>query len=668
MAKLPLVFKGFAGGLATDLKSGIKNSFAGTAGAGSLGSYAVDFRRSPSQLTVLPKPVREDNGIVTDLVQNEVMTRDGTIYAIGSTGGFYKRTTAGLWSREANINVGTYGIDYRYDTDSIYLTQNKSVSLYNNVSGTNGTPAMYMSFYGQSFSTYNNSDTVGFNVSAYQAGSAQTTRIGTSVLEQNTALRYFQSDIEPLAKISVFVTAKGTGDWTLTLHDGLNNVLATKTITNANLTNNVFNDFTFTTPVRIYVAANIGNGIISGNARTYHFHLTSTVADGTVSSSAINDLSTCDLQVWADRMVMTQNGMHPMIRFQQYEIIGNGNYISAWEPLTEPPTNNEWLRHRLTFPSEYEVCGLSVFNEYLAIACEKSTSSNTSVPQEGLIFWWDGVSPTYNYLTKIPEGSPQGIHEYKNVIYYFAGGAWYAIGSPASNPVKIRTMPGSATEYSGAAAPLKVYPYAATVRRGIHLMGYPSMTTDTSINYGVYSWGSVDKNFPESFGYNYLLSTGSTNYSVSNNLTIGMVKSFGDTLHISWRDTLNDGGYGVDVITNASAPATNATWESLIFDNGNPMKEKTGCYITASFLTLPSDCSFKIKYKLDRATSWTYSNEFTEAALLYPNQARFDVTSDGSGNRFFECQIGLDITSGTTSPTFTGITLVFDNNTNEDFS
>lgn len=637
MAIKAFVVRNFEGGWATDKKVGIKNSFAY--------SQSIDFRKSPSQFTVLPGPRREDNGVLKDLIQNEVMTKDGTIYATGSTGFFYKRTTAGVWSAESSMVPGAFGMDYRQDADAIYICGRKSVSLYQPISNN---PSMKPAYYASSFSTYDNSDTAGFNVNSYQIGSSQTTLITTSYNETSTLLRYFQSDIEPLKNIQVFVDDKGTGNWTLTLHDGLNNVLGTSTVTNANLVNNTFNEFAFTSAtnsqVRLYVKP---------NARTYHFHLTSTVADGTISSTQTNNLSTCDLMIYADRMVQTTNGMHPMARFLQYECLGNGNYLSIWEPLSDPPTNDEWQRHKLVFPQEYEVCGIAVFNEYLAIACER-TSTSTDSPQDGIIFWWDGLSDTYNYLTKIPEGSPYAIHEYKNVIYYYAGGTWYAIGSPASQPVKIRTMPGTDGEYSGAAQQIKVYPYAATVRKGIHMMGWPSTTVDTNIKFGVYSWGAVDKNFPESFGYSYPISTGTINYSAQNNLTIGMVKSYGSLMHISWRDDQN-GGYGIDVVDNTSTPTTTAVWESLIEDNGYTAKEKSAIYMQASFLTLPDDCSFRLKYSINRG-SWVYSDPFTSTNLIYPGIARFDITES---NRFYEIQYGIEITSGTTSPTFTMLALVF---------
>lgn len=646
MAIKAFVVRNFEGGWSTDKKVGIKNSFAY--------SQSIDFRKSPSQFTILPGPRREDNGVLKDLIQNEVMVKDGTIYATGSSGFFYKRTTSGTWSAESSMVPGAFGMDYRQDADAIYICGKKSVSLYQPISNS---PSMKPAYYASSFSTYDNSDTTGFNVNSYQVGSSNTTLISTTYNETSALLRYFQSDIEPLKNIQVFVVNKGTGNWTLTLHDGLNNTLGTSTVTNANLVNNTFNEFAFTSAtnsqVRLYVKP---------NARTYHFHLTSTVADGTISSTQTNDLSSCDLMIYADRMVQPTNGMHPMARFLQYEVIGNGNYLSVWEPLSDPPTNDEWQRHRLVFPQEYEVCGIAVFNEYLAIACEK-VSTSTDSPQDGIIFWWDGLSDTYNYLTKIPEGSPYAIHEYKNVIYYYAGGAWYAIGSPASQPVKIRTMPGTDGEYSGATQQIKVYPYAATVRKGIHMMGWPSTTVDTNIKFGVYSWGAVDKNFPDSFGYSYPISTGAINYSAQNNLTIGMVKSYGSLMHISWRDDQN-GGYGIDVVDNTSTPTTTAIWESLIEDNGYTAKEKSAIYMQASFLTLPSDCSFKLKYSINRG-DWVYSDPFTTANLKYPKYARFDITRN---NRFYEIQYGIEITSGTTSPTFTMLALVFNDMKNEELT
>ncbi len=649
MADQRLVFRNFEGGWSTDLKFGLKYSFAY--------SQSVDFRKSPSQLSVLPGTRREDAGTVGDLVLNECMTENGTVYATGSTGKFYKRTTAGVWSDEATADSGCAGIDYRKDTDSIYVTGNKYVSVLQKVSAS---PVFQSNYYGPSYSSYDNSTNAGFYCAAFQAGpDAQTTALATSIVEQQPNLRYFQTDIEPLNKISVFVIARGTGNWTLTLHDGLNQVLGSATVSNADLINGVFNDFVFSSAtngqVRVYPAP---------NARTYHIHVTSTVADGTVSSTSVNDLSTCSLKVWADRLVQTNNGLHPLERFQQFECFGNGNYLSIWEPISDPPTNAEWQRHKLVFPMQYEVCGIAVMNEYIAIATERAHSSNTNTPQDGIIFFWDGLSDTYNYFVRIPEGSPYGIHEYQNAVYYEAGGDWYGISSPTTEPIKVRNLPGADTSYTDASTYFKVYPYAATVRRGVHLMAWPSETNNTSVNFGVYSWGAVDKNFPPSFGYNYLISTGSQNYSSSNNLRIGMVKNYGDFLHVSWRDDLN-GGYGVDVVDNSSDPAATASWQSLIFDNGIPSKIKKGLYVKVSYLSLPDGATVTPQYSIDRG-AWVGSETFSNA-VLYESQSHFCRIDIPEGD-FQELQVGVVLTATTATPTITSVELTFDDNSEEEIS
>lgn len=642
MTKQRIIFNRFEGGLSTDPKTGIAHSQAYV--------QALDFRKNPSQLSVLPGLIKESGAVVTDLIQNFVMVPDGSIYSLGDTGNFYKRSTAGVWTLIGNVSTAAYGMDYRRDSDIIYICGTTTVHTYG---PTLGTPLLTANKYGSSVDTANTVLFGGLNINPNQSGSGFNYAPPLSITENTINSRYLQMAIEPLQKISIYVQSKGTGDWTVTLHDGLNNLLGSVTVSNSNLMNNTFNDFVFSSPIRIYV---------SPNARTYHVHVTSTVADGFLTTTANGDLSGSDIQVYANRLIATTNGLHPMTRFLQYEVIGNSNYLSVWQPISEPPTNSEWQRHRIFLPNEYEVCGLAVFNEYLAIALQQVSTNTTSNPQEGVIAFWDGLSTltTPTYFVKIPEGTPQSIREYKNSLYYYADGAWYRIDSPSSQPIKIRTFPGSDTEYSGASVPITINPYAATVRRGILLTAYPSTTTSTSINYGVYSWGHIDRSLAESFGYNYLISTGSQNYSVSNNLAIGAIRNFGDIFLVSWRDT---GMYGVDSVTNASAPATISSWNSLVVDNGIPTKEKTAIFLKVILINFPSDASIVLKYKLNRG-NWVTSSPYT-AANTPDNVCRFDMVSP---SRYKEAQVGFDLTSGTTAPIVMGVVMAYDDNVEETIS
>ncbi|CAB4132594.1 hypothetical protein UFOVP253_39 [uncultured Caudovirales phage] len=656
MAYKAYIYNNFSGGQAVDKKVGVRNSFAD--------SQCIDFRKSPSQYSVLPGTTRADSNTVTDLVQNEVMTQSGRTYSIGSNGNVYTCTPNGVWSLFGNIgSVGTFGLNYRQDQDAIYIPGTTSVSSITSVS-TN--PTLNPGYYGESQSTYDNTSQAGFNVNSNQSGGGKTTAIAT-VYDDNTQpqQRFWQTDINPVSKIGVNIVAKGTGDWTLVVHDGLNNQLGMVTVTNANLTSNAINYFTFATPIPVNVGPN--------NAQTYHFHLTSTVADGTVASTAINDLSTCDMQLWANRLTTTTNGIHPQVTFQQFECIGNGRYLSVWENLGEAaPSNSSWQRQKLVFPPGYEVCGLTVFNEYLVIATEFVTTAN--VAQQGIIFYWDGLSDTYNYFTRIPEGSPESIHEFENAVYYVAGGKWYIISSVAATPQPIRNLPGAENVYINSDVRTRVYPNMGTVRYGIHLLGWPSTTANTGIPYAVYSWGRVDFSQPNSFGRSYVLSTGSSAVTGSNNLTIGMVRNFGNVLHISWRDdSSGTPTYGVDVVNASSAPAPFSKWESLIYDDGMVTRDKQVSYLEANWLDIQNGVSIVLKYSINRGP-WVYSDRFSNANLWSPdghtNYGRLDVgTQDASSEeRFNELQVGIDVycdSTVTQPPVITGVSAIFDSLDNE---
>lgn len=648
------VYKDFSGGESTDKKTGIANSFSS--------SQSLDFRTSPSQISVLPGTRRADNNIVTDLVQNEVMVADGTIWAIGSAGNIYRVSPSGVWSLFGNIGEnGTFGINWRADQDAIYIPGQNSVSQISTVASN---PTLLTGFYGQSQSTYDNSATSGFNVNSNQFGGTMTTAIGTSYSENlSTQERFFQTDINPIASIGVNIVNKGTGDWTLTIHDGLNNQLGISTITNTNLVNGRFNQFTDIPPVQINVPSSNTAGGTSSNVQTYHWHLTSTVADGTISSTVINDLSSADMNLYANRLVNTTNGIHAQVTFQQFECITNGRYLSVWEPLGDPaPSNDEWERQGLSFPPGYEGYGETVFNEYLVIATGLTTTG-VNTAQQGILFYWDGLSSTYNYFTPIPEGIPESIHTYENAIYYEAGGNWYTITSVAATPQKIRRLPGTEDLFNETNQQTHINPYMGTTRAGIHLLGWPSTTTNQSIPFGVYTWGQTDSTQNYSFGYSYVLSTGSQFKTDTNNLTIGMVKNFGNVLHISW---LDNGEYGVDVVDADSNPASFAKWESLIEDNNYPSKQKQASFVDAHWLDIQDGTNIALKYSIDRG-DWVYSPQYSNSNLWSvdgaPNYARLDIGTSDIESRFYEVQVGIEIYNDDTvteTPTIVGVSAPYD--------
>lgn len=668
--KYPVNLNYFTGGTSIDPKLGIPNSF--------FYSQNLDFRSKPSQISVLPGPSTIANNL-TDLVTAMEQDLNGIRWAVGDGGGFYKINTSNVISKEAQLTEnGSAGLLYNQVTDQLYIPGQTKVSMYGQVTtGNTGNPQFRSNQFAESASTapgcvnlYNTSD--GFfdgtarnnsqsfgvgitssNVNTVTTNATSTYSVPTSLTEATGNFCYFAPDIEPFHSIWVYISNKGTGDWTLTLHDSLNTPLASVTVSNASLTNSAYNQFNFGKQVRALV-----NASQTGFSATYHFHLTSTVADGTVGTLTSGDLSTADFLLFAYRLVQTNNTWHPTALFtgtgQPLLCIGNGQYLSTYNFGNDSnPTNGQWQRHALVFKQGYEVCGLSTNNQYLVIAVERRSSNSNRNFQDGALYFWDGSTNAPNFVIDVPMGAPYGLYTFNNITYFSCAGSLFA-WSGGQTVLKVRKMAYQNTDYLNAVDNTIVNPNMFTSRYNLLMMGYPSTTTNTNINYGVWSWGSVELAFPNTYGLSYTLANNVLNVSGSNLLQIGCVQNFVDSMYMSWK--YNDGTttrYGIDLVNNFSTPASSFSWQSLIYDGGSRYKLKNHLRVKLSFLSLPANCTLQIGYSIDRG-AFTWSNTATTGQT--------DIVLETNNARFHEVQWAFRGTcsSASSPPTITGITADID--------
>lgn len=621
MAKKPLVLQRFHGGQASDLKLGPEHSF--------YKSKHLDFRKSPTQLTVLPASTKESGSTVTGLITEMIQLPSGLIVAIDTSGGVYTRSTSGVWAKNGTTLSNTaFGMFYNLQQDTIYIPGTSNMHSITNADGR----------FGGSFTVNNNVFPAQVDTSAVSSANTYTTT--GSITETSAHKLLYTPNVEPLYSIKVWVTTKGTGDLVITMHDSANNTLATKTVANASLTNGALNEFVFATPVRMSPQP-VG--------AQYHFHITHPSGTAsTIGCATASDFSTARYETYCNYFVNGNNGFHPVADFLQYQLFCNERYLAVWEVISQTaPSSTEFLRHRLTFPSGYEGTSMADYNEYKAIACERRSSSATNEYQQGKIFLWDGISTTYNRVIDVPEGAPYALHSHKNVLYWFAGGAWWAWAG--DTPVKLQQLPDTDFEYSDQSNYLINYPHTMAVRNTILLGAFPSETNSTTIEHGVYSFGSRDRNFSEAFGFNYSISTGS---HLNGTLRLGCIKSFGDKLFIAWRD---DTSYGVDIVDPNSNPFSSAELQSLILDDGRPNKQKQADELIIDFVALPEGCTVTPKYKIDRGTwvTGTPAVEGEEQAILNINK------------RYKEIQIGFDVVCTTATPIIYGVTLIRDTRESE---
>lgn len=587
----------------------------------------LDVRKNSAGFSILPGTAKASSGTVTDLVQDMTQVPDGSRYALGDSGNVYKVTTGGIWSKLGNIGeAGGAGILYRSDSDCIYITGQTKVARISKVSTA---PTLDVNWfqYGKSAAA-----------SCTTTGGTNSYTLPSTVQENSLNMRTFIADIEPLVRIGVKPLVS-TGDWTMTIHDDANNLLGTSTVTGTNLIDNQINYFTFT-PIRLLVSSNNYTSS-SSNGRTYHYHLTSTVATDSVQTTTAGSLADCDMELWANALVQTVNGLHPIYNFAQLTLFANEKYVAAYEPLQDQPTTADFQRHRLTLPSGYETNGFAQLDLYAAITAERRSTNATQDFQEGKLLLWDAIQTTYNRYYDIPEGSPESIFSHKNVVSFFAGGAlWQSSGG---QPIKVRTIRGTDSEYSNIADSTHCYPHMMTVRRGILLAGYPSFTTNLNLEHAVYGYGRISDQYPLSWTTSYTMSTGSILNTGSNNLRQGMVKNFGDTLYTSWRDGNN---YGVDVVNNSSLPSTDFQVQLLYFDNNEPYKESLSKKALAVFDTLPTGYSMRMWYMLNNGTR-VYSTDDGTGYVTSGNTVQMTIPK-----QFIGLQVGLEGTSTATTPLF----------------
>lgn len=673
----------FLGGASLDYKMGIANAY--------YGSHNLDGRTFPSQISVLPG----NQAIATnlaDLIQAIEMDLSGVRYAVGNQGFIYKIDTNDVVSSVGQMSEnGSAGLLYSQITDSLYIPGQTTVSMYSQVSsGIPGSPVLRLNQFAKSASiangctvlydytdglfdsaiTRNNAQSVGLtsgitNPSQVNNSFTNSYTLPTTIIEDagpTSALNqcFFAPDIEPFYSIAVYVANKGSGNWTLTLHNSLNEQLASVTITNANMQTG-WNEFVFGSQIRAYV-----NASNTGFSPTYHFHLTSSVSsdNAAVSTYANGDLSGVNFLLFAYRLVETHNGWHPTAYFtgtgQPLLCIGNGNYLSTYNFSNDAnPSNAQWQRHALTFEPGDEVTFLTVNNQYLVIGTERRSKDAARNYQRGKLYFWDGSTNSPNFTIPIPMGSPYGGYTLNNVTYFICAGALYA-WSGGSTVIKIRRLLYQNTDYQNAVDQTLVNPNSLTSRYNILYIGYPSSTNFTNIDFGTWSYGAYELTFPNCLVYSYSQSHGILDYTSSNNLQQGCVVNFVDSMYSSWQytDANSVTHYGLDVVNNSSPPASFFDWTYLIYDGGAVYKEKMAVRYKIYFEPLPTGCSLTPFWIIDRGTKQTGPTVGAGAT---------EVFVEMNNARFHELQWGFSGTcvNATTPPVILGISMEIDPNERE---
>ena len=614
----------FYGGLSTDNKIGIENSYAD--------GECLDVRKSPSQMTVLPMSRKlADSGVITGLVTAMTQSKDGNIWAIDDANKLYK-----IDENNAITNVGNgttptsgYSLEYSQIDDTLWWADGyRRLFSYGNVLNPTGAAQMVKEF--NTF--YDHSEYIDYAIEIQQNGDqtfyqsdpdikrsagTYTASVGTAVSETNANKILYLPAVGPIIAINVRFMAKGTGNVTMIIHDENNNVVASSTAKEAaNISTTGYTTFyVYPDPNQSISASNqlmptLWSGDTQEAGDVLHIHLVASTSGFTVKTSVASDMYlTADIQSRSSYLMMTFNKKHPMTMFDKL-YIGNGKYVSTKESSPRNYLDDTiYTMNALRLDDGFEVCCFGSSDEYLMIGAEKYSAGSTRGFQAGRIYFWDRQSEGPNFYIDCTMGSPKCIYNFGNIVYVIIAGALYAY-TGGKELVKVRTLQGTDTEYSGRRSVTEVYPNMMTVRREILMIGFPSDTTAYKIRHGIYAFGSIDKNYPNCFTYNYRIpaNTAETTLSQYNSdtqhLKIGCVYNFNDTLFYSYKVETTEGGtttntYGLALVDNDSGTSTSFMWKSLQYDAGSPAFQKFGCRVGIYFDPLPANTTIRPMYRLD---------------------------------------------------------------------
>lgn len=453
--------------------------------------------------------------------------------------------------------------------------------------------------------------------------------LATTISESAANRKTFTPAKDPQKSVEVSISAVGTGNWTVTVHDTLNNEVASVTVPNASLHTGYY-EFTFGSVWRP----------LTNFTNEYHFHITSTVADGTVLTTTSNDLETVSYRTYFQFLV-EDTAWHPITKFLNFIVFGNERYVGKYEATLYEP-------NKLVFGAGWRARCFGYWQEYLAIGCMRGT--NIYDFDQGRVYFWDGYSPTFNFYIDVPEGGVNALLGTRGQLYIWAGYhadlLTYQGGTTAN---KLKEVPLLA---EGSYA--EVYPGAVAMWRANPRYGLAGASDSADIKRAVYTWGSTNSKYVDVLTCDYPISTG--NYG--NTVNIGMIYPLNQELLISWKDNVS---YGVDYENVDNPPYPTASIEMMVEDSDIPYKEKEALQLTATFDPLLTGESINVKHmNEENDTAWVTNADSPAVGDITIRQ----VITNG---RYYHMKVAVDLTAGSgTAPTLKSLALTTNNLESED--
>jgi hypothetical protein len=478
------------GGISDSIYAGAKYSVARLVG--------WDLHSTPGLMKVRQK-MTEDTAVVNEFCKVVVECSTGEIFWFSSTSGkIWKDGSPYTLAHTTTPNIGAAGClgAFEYAGYLYWCTEDRGHRIPANATAL------------ANWSTYAEEDVLELDLDQAALGSTGDVYTNTTAVNEGATHRQsFVPFASTLSAIGIHVTAVGTGNWTVAVHDSSNNLLTSKQILIASMTTG-WNIFEFSTTVPI----------VQGGA--YHVHVYSSVADGTTTTSTSEDLEDGYIKIYRT----SDDEFHPMIEHFGVLYIGDRNFVHQVEKSSTGAHTFTTEALDLEEPLRVKCLGKAPLDLLIG------TITSSTLAQTQLIKW-NTYSESFTSTDPIPEVGINAFIPADNYIFVHAGlgGAIYIYDGLQLQSYK--KVQGTYTPTATAT----VHPNAVGMLDGISLFGLSDGTGDPT-DEGVYALGHYSRDYPFVYDLSFPISEfDGTDASLKNGIEIGAILVSGYDVYVSWK-------------------------------------------------------------------------------------------------------------------------------------
>lgn len=238
---------------------------------------------------------------------------------------------------------------------------------------------------------------------------------------------------------------------------------------------------------------------------------------------------------WQSFAVSNNAELCPITKFLKFVCFGNERYLATWDTAA-----SSWNATRITLPLGYRIKWLMPLTDYLVISAHHNAFGSA-------LFFWDGISGTYNRVLQLPNVRSLAGAVDKNALYVITGDGWINLFNGVGL-VRLNRFPDIELDANYAQI-INVNPDAFKIFQGVILIGKGASGFDMSKRFfpgGVWVFNPATRALYFKHMMSHFGITNISGYGVS---TIGsiIIDQGGNMFRAAWQKGGGSGAYVIDV-------------------------------------------------------------------------------------------------------------------------